>query len=161
MYLLCGCDWKNAGVRSQAYTQESEDIELAVVWFGRFILGYWIRSIDARARLGHNHNRRVDDRSPRVTNSGSPARQKNSASRSGWRSRRRIAPGCAVSQGAVLARGREGWDLAMELKAQTRESRSEVNPSHIVPVTNFSADSLWSSRLEIRVAPTLKLPNRN
>ena len=32
----------------------------------------------------------------------------------------------------------------MELNAQSGVSRSEVNPAHIVPVTNFSADTLWS-----------------
>ena len=32
----------------------------------------------------------------------------------------------------------------MELNAQSGASRSEVNPAHIVPVTNFSADTLWS-----------------
>jgi hypothetical protein len=32
----------------------------------------------------------------------------------------------------------------MELDMQSGASRSEVNPAHIVPVTNFSADTLWS-----------------
>ena len=61
--------------RFQAYSQESEKKELAVVWFGRFVLGYWIGSIGGRARLGHNRNWRVEDRSPRVTISRSPARR--------------------------------------------------------------------------------------
>jgi hypothetical protein len=32
----------------------------------------------------------------------------------------------------------------MELNAQSGAPPSEVNPAHIVPVTNFSADTLWS-----------------
>jgi hypothetical protein len=32
----------------------------------------------------------------------------------------------------------------MQLNTQGGASRSEVNPAHIVPVTNFSADTLWS-----------------
>jgi len=32
----------------------------------------------------------------------------------------------------------------MELNGQNGTHRSEVNPEHIVPVTNFSADTLWS-----------------
>ena len=32
----------------------------------------------------------------------------------------------------------------MELNTHSRTSQSEVNPAHIVPVTNFSADTLWS-----------------
>jgi hypothetical protein len=32
----------------------------------------------------------------------------------------------------------------MELNAPSGASRSDVNPAHIVPVTNFSADTLWS-----------------
>src|SRR6267378_4237733 len=72
MDLVSACDCKHAAVRSHAHAQESEDIELAVVWFGRFVLGYCIRSIDAQARLDHNHNWRIEDRSPRVPISGSP-----------------------------------------------------------------------------------------
>ena|SRR5215471_10947858 len=34
--------------------------------------------------------------------------------------------------------------LPMELNKESGASRSEVNPSHIVPVTNFAADTLWS-----------------
>ena len=32
----------------------------------------------------------------------------------------------------------------MELNERSRASRPEVNPAHVVPVTNFSADTLWS-----------------
>jgi hypothetical protein len=32
----------------------------------------------------------------------------------------------------------------MALNTQSGASQSEVNPAHIVPVTNFSADTLWS-----------------
>ena len=32
----------------------------------------------------------------------------------------------------------------MKLDAPSGMPRSEVNPDHIVPVTNFSADTLWS-----------------
>src|SRR6266550_7266349 len=85
------CDYKSAAVRSHAHAQESENIELAVVWFGRFVLGYCIRSIDAQARLDHNHNWRVEDRSPRVPISGSPARRRHSASGSAWRFLQRLA----------------------------------------------------------------------
>src|SRR5882762_5841435 len=91
MDLISASDCKNAAVRSHAHAQESEDIELAVVWFGRFVLGYCIRSIDAQARLDHNHNWRVEDRSPRVPISGSPARRRHSASGSAWRFRQRLA----------------------------------------------------------------------
>src|SRR6266852_2684248 len=36
------------------------------------------------------------------------------------------------------------YPLAMELNTQSGASQCEVNPAHIVPVTNFSANTLWS-----------------
>jgi hypothetical protein len=40
----------------------------------------------------------------------------------------------------------------MKLNAQRGASRSEVNPAHIVPVTNFSADTLWSIIAHLEVS---------
>jgi len=40
----------------------------------------------------------------------------------------------------------------MELNAQSGASRSEVNPAHIVPVTNFSGETLWSIIAHIEVS---------
>jgi len=45
---------------------------------------------------------------------------------------------------AGRARSRLCYGVAMELDAPGGVPRSEVNPNHIVPVTNFSADTLWS-----------------
>jgi hypothetical protein len=45
---------------------------------------------------------------------------------------------------AGRARSRSCYCVAMELDAPSGVSRSQVNPNHIVPVTNFSADTLWS-----------------
>jgi hypothetical protein len=47
-------------------------------------------------------------------------------------------------RGAARARSRSCYGVAMELDAPSGVPLSEVNPNHIVPVTNFSADTLWS-----------------
>src|ERR1700694_5127599 len=61
-------------------------------------------------------------------------------------------PSCAVGRRAGHARSRSCYGLAMELNAQSGASRSEVNPAHIVPVTNFSGDTLWSIIAHIEVS---------
>src|ERR1700704_1805282 len=52
--------------------------------------------------------------------------------------------GCEGSRQAGRAPSRSCYDLSMGLNPQSGASRGEVNPAHIVPVTNFSADTLWS-----------------
>jgi hypothetical protein len=45
---------------------------------------------------------------------------------------------------SVGAQRRSCYDLAMDPDSHSRTPLSEVDPAHIVPVTNFSADTLWS-----------------
>jgi hypothetical protein len=52
--------------------------------------------------------------------------------------------GREVSRGARRAQRRSCYDFAMELNSRSGAFRGEVNPAHIVPVTNFSAGTLWS-----------------
>jgi hypothetical protein len=40
----------------------------------------------------------------------------------------------------------------MELNSQSGAPQSEINPDHIVPVTNFSADTLWSIIVHMEVS---------
>jgi hypothetical protein len=53
---------------------------------------------------------------------------------------------------AERARSRSCYCVAMKLDAPSGKPRSEVNPNHIVPVTNFSADTLWSIIAHIEVS---------
>src|SRR5882724_2945671 len=50
------------------------------------------------------------------------------------------------------ARRHSCYDLAMDVNSYTEVSQADVDPAHIVPVTNFSADTLWSIIVHMEVS---------
>ena len=51
---------------------------------------------------------------------------------------------CQTVHHRKSARDRSCYSLGEELNRKSGMSPSDVNPAHIVPVTNFSAETLWS-----------------